>query len=172
MNPEDEEVLGKMPTELLSLEGSELIRRDIPYPLQLFLLPLPYLLLFLLLPQESHPEEEPRGRDVHAVCATTQTRDGDGREEGGFRARACRTLQPPPAAPERPPTARAASQRSHLFLHNRDFRNILRHLTCSNLLLMDFVVHAQKTLPKEEEKQRHEAHKAPLQWWKIAGTPN
>ena len=40
----------------------------------------------------------------------------------------------------------------HLFLHNRDF---LRRLTCSNLFVMDLVVHGlSKTLPKEEENQQ------------------
>ena len=45
----------------------------------------------------------------------------------------------------------------HLFLLNRDFPNVLSRLTCSYLLLMDFYyTQAQKTLRKEEVKQRPE----------------
>ena len=57
-------------------------------PFQHLLLPRLFLLL-LFLPQESLLEEEPRGCDVHAVCATTQTRDGEKRSLG---ARASRVL--------------------------------------------------------------------------------
>ena len=34
----------------------------------------------------------------------------------------------------------------HLFLHNRGIHSVLRHLTCSRLLLMDMVEHGQSKL--------------------------
>ena len=69
--------------------GQREVGLDSPVELQHLLLVLLLLLLLLFLPQESLLEEEPRGRDVHAVCATIQTRDGEKRSPG---ARASRVL--------------------------------------------------------------------------------